>query len=747
MKNSTLFIIIAAFLIITGDYQTFATESKSSVVEVANLEELRKQNADNSTVYRVTGEVIMTHKHPSRNQKYFQDQHGAIVVDDSGKLITTNYDLYDGVKGLTGKLNKYAELLQFIPTEDPGQANSVGNTITPLLLTLNEIKPEHQARLIRVNDVEFTGTATKFEPSKDYPISDGSTTAVIFRTPTATTLLDYFNTSIPTEKRNIILLVGQFNATMQVFARSLSDFYADGIPAYDISFEVVDENNDPITDAVLTFNNQALAAGTYTITGIEAGSYSYSIEKAGFYIKSGQLGVTDDVTKKIVLVAISANAINTFPWTEGFENAFPPAHWTHKALGSGGWFSSSTAQTGAKAAGHNPATAGEANSWLISPQINIGADDVLLLKFFHRNSFIADYKYAAVKISTGSMNPLHDEYVVLFEAKDGLSSYTEKVINLKDYAGKTVYIAFVYKGQNGHQWLVDNVRLEQAPASIQVNNIAQLRQQTIGDQIYHITGEVVITHQQLGYRGQIFIQDDSGAIMIDDAAKIIQTVYDNYDGIINLKGKIADFQNMLQLVPTEDPGVAKSKNNAVTPVVVTLENFDKSLESKLIVIKNATFKTPGGNFAHNASYEFNTDNTTITGILRTPNSVNLLNYFGTPIPSAKKDLVGVVTQRYEETRILPRSLSDFQDSSTSVFEAETASFRLYPNPARNHFIIQGEEQIANIRLYSLSGQLILQKAVEDVSVRVECNDIPAGLYIMQVMYDNKIVNKKLQIQR
>ncbi len=49
-----------------------------------------------------------------------------------------------------------------------------------------------------------------------------------------------------------------------------------------VNFEVMDEEGDPITDAIVTFNEVTNAAGDYVFEDIPAGTYDYLVTADGF---------------------------------------------------------------------------------------------------------------------------------------------------------------------------------------------------------------------------------------------------------------------------------------------------------------------------------------------------------------------------------------------------------------------------------------------------------------------------------
>ncbi|MCB5288531.1 MAG: DUF5689 domain-containing protein, partial [Candidatus Cloacimonetes bacterium] len=205
-----------------------ATYTFPTTVTVSNIAELR--TGDLGTVYELIGEAILTFQQSSRNQKYIQDATAAILIDDAAGNITTTYDLYDGITGIIGSLSSYNSLLQFLPVADPGIATSTANVIVPEVRTLNSLTSTDQAKLIRVQNVTIDNTNVNFGSSaENINVTQGETTLVL-RTFPAT---DYSDQPIPAEPIDLICLVGQFNADMQVSPRFLADFaspfsYPDG---------------------------------------------------------------------------------------------------------------------------------------------------------------------------------------------------------------------------------------------------------------------------------------------------------------------------------------------------------------------------------------------------------------------------------------------------------------------------------------------------------------------------------------
>ena len=162
---------VKAIAVAGTDTSLVTTANYVFPVEVATIEELREGNTD-GTIYKLTGEAFLTLKSANRNTKYIEDETAGIVIDDSKSIITTNYAVADGISNLCGTLNLYNGLLQFLPVCDAGTATSTGNTLEPLVVTLDQLV-NNQARYVRVEEITIDSTGV-FEQGKTYKLNGGT---------------------------------------------------------------------------------------------------------------------------------------------------------------------------------------------------------------------------------------------------------------------------------------------------------------------------------------------------------------------------------------------------------------------------------------------------------------------------------------------------------------------------------------------------------------------------------------------
>ncbi len=76
---------------------------------------------------------------------------------------------------------------------------------------------------------------------------------------------------------------------------------------FSVTFDVIDENNDPIDDAVVTFAGEGNAPGDYVFEDIEPGEYTYTVERASYQTASGEIEIIDqDITETVTLIEVIA---------------------------------------------------------------------------------------------------------------------------------------------------------------------------------------------------------------------------------------------------------------------------------------------------------------------------------------------------------------------------------------------------------------------------------------------------------
>ena len=136
-------------------------------------------------------------------------------------------------------------------------------------------------------------------------------------------------------KLNDVIVAGNTtnNYTLEdVVAISNVTVEFEAIPTYTITFTVKNAANDDITNAIITFNGVANAAGDYVFNNIPAGTYDYSVSAPSYQTTSVTgLVVTETTTIPVVLQSqpVATLPINySGPWQTGL-----PDGWSQTGLG------------------------------------------------------------------------------------------------------------------------------------------------------------------------------------------------------------------------------------------------------------------------------------------------------------------------------------------------------------------------------------------------------------------------------
>ena len=219
-------------------------ETKSNTV-VGSIESLLSVAAPgDGIVYTIESEVYLVFHSTFRNRKVIVDDSGGIVIDDPNGVISTDYNRYDGFTGLTGTIQEFMGLTQFVPEEPAGPATSSGNIVEPQPKTITDITHNTQGELVIIGNVMFQETGL-FNDQTNYMIHDSNGNVLRVRTDRITeSILEdgentYLNTPIPEGPVNLAGYITVFNQP-QLVIRKLEDiFILDQTPdGNDVTFRV-----------------------------------------------------------------------------------------------------------------------------------------------------------------------------------------------------------------------------------------------------------------------------------------------------------------------------------------------------------------------------------------------------------------------------------------------------------------------------------------------------------------------------
>ncbi|MDR0729419.1 MAG: choice-of-anchor J domain-containing protein, partial [Prevotellaceae bacterium] len=160
-----------------------------------------------------------------------------------------------------------------------------------------------------------------------------------------------------------------------------------------------------------------------------------------------------------------ADPVTVFPWTEGFEGAaFPPTCWQNVGnratwTRTGGY----DVHSGTGAAYHSYFSS--TKDTLISRPVQIPATGIYELSFWTRFMDPTYYQYgkSSLLISTGGTSTADFTEIWTPDPQIVVNIYNEVKLNLSAYAGQTIYLAFLYEGNNAHRWAIDDISIYKLP--------------------------------------------------------------------------------------------------------------------------------------------------------------------------------------------------------------------------------------------------------------------------------------------
>jgi len=169
----------------------------------------------------------------------------------------------------------------------------------------------------------------------------------------------------------------------------------------------------------------------------------------------------------------NSNTNRTTFLTEGFDGTVPPTDWSGSYTGSYGWQAYAYADAdsggsnsdGGQCAYHND-DSGSQDSWLITPALDLSGATSSRLSYYNRVDFSSYADSHNVKISTdgGTTWTILESDIL----ETGESDYTwyARTIDLTAYDGQaSVKIAFHYTGNWASEWHIDDVVVDEVPAT------------------------------------------------------------------------------------------------------------------------------------------------------------------------------------------------------------------------------------------------------------------------------------------
>jgi hypothetical protein len=151
---------------------------------------------------------------------------------------------------------------------------------------------------------------------------------------------------------------------------------------------------------------------------------------------------------------------------EDFEgDVFPPDAWITFNNGVGpnyDWQKSDDAFTGSGSAfvRWENVEEGIAEDWLVTPRIT-PTENAHILSFYQKDSYARDYfSVYTVRVSSSAQDRPEDFDIIDRQYESDMALYySYHEVDLSDYIGQDIYLAFVMENDDGDNWIIDDVAL------------------------------------------------------------------------------------------------------------------------------------------------------------------------------------------------------------------------------------------------------------------------------------------------
>jgi len=301
-------------------------------------------------------------------------------------------------------------------------------------------------------------------------------------------------------------------------------------------------------------------------------------------------------------------------------------------------------------------------------------------------------------------------------------------VDLTNYISSTTYIAYEYLGSanSGSTWEIDNIKITEGSAppppppgidsvsiyDIQFNNNTNGASNYEGSQVY--TGGIVTA-----------VRDDSSFYLTSGSGAWSGVyVYSNDyllsvgDSVV-LDAEVDEYYELTELKNVTNLQVISSGNIFSPSFCNTAAADSEDFEGCFVEVSNAICNNDNAGFGEWIVNDGSGDLI-----------IDDLLFAFTPILNQIYTVSGVVTFSYGAFKLLPRNGSDVA-GFISVNETTENGFYMYPNPLNQSNLNINLQNNSDIRLFSLSGQLIKTYQLKSGNNILNLDFLKKGLYIIK----------------
>jgi len=432
---------------------------------------------------------------------------------------------------------------------------------------------------------------------------------------------------------------------------------------------------------------------------------------------------------------------------------------------------------------------GQANDWLITPAITIPSEGTPTL-YWKGKSY--DFEYTdsyAVKVSATNDSPESFTTLTQIDAEQPFD-YASHTLDLSDYKGKTIYLAFVNNTNSGTYLALDDLYISQSAdcvmpsldgfsvSNLKPNSVTINWSSTSGINNYdaglttfdtYVSSKGITSattksfdNLQAGKRYQFFLKNaDCGSGWAGPKSIWTPTElpysYDFEKTVENFGEYDSDGWASTTWLMGENEAVAQNgsgyaynntstsataKNDWLFSYPIYLKNGETVTAKYYTSIGNesaepATLKVAIASAQNKDSIIQNLSTQTVSQQTYTEHTVSYtatadqVYYFG----------FGNTTAQVTTTTALRLDNISFSKSNLAVSDVNKTNIKVYPNPVVDQLNIKTDEIIKSVQVYSLDGKLL--KTINGNITTVDFKNYPKGSYLVKIETNKSTTSQKV----
>lgn len=485
----------------------------------------------------------------------------------------------------------------------------------------------------------------------------------------------------------------------------------------DVNFTNLSTSNPTATSYSWTFVGGEPASSTAqnppTITYSAAGSYNVS------------LTVTNSVGSNTETKTdyISLGTIRNLPFEEGFDSEdFPPACWTTSrgtnGLGTGNdWkrvTNSTNSGNGAAYVEYEAVSGGNAQDWLITPQISLQGTVNSMLTFSGRQTFADDWgSQYHIRVSTTSSDLASFTNVKTYTESDfSNTTFGQFDVDLSTYDGMDIYVAFILEQNDGDDWYVDDISITGDVPEIVIsasNGFAICEDQT--------TTLSIVEQNGATYQWKLDGEDINGA----NSSSFTPSESGSYDVDVTISSTTTTSETKMVTISSQANITSQPQNLA------KCESESASF----------TVSATGNNLAYQWQLDDSplSDGSQISGANSATLTVSTLS-----VANAGNYSCVVTNDLCAVTSVQAALTIDF----CLGIDALNKSFSIYPNPVGTslNFASAYSSVPINYSIYSINGKLMISENITALTT-IDVSHLPKGAYLVKVGFEEGTVSRKI----